>query len=57
MLLAPMQRSKFEEMKLIVINNELGTKFFFLKNVPISIRRVGGKIKSKMSLIKMSLLW
>ena len=56
MLLTPLQRSKSEDMKLIVIKNELKTKLkmeqkiFFLKNLPISIRRVGSKIKSKMSL-------
>ena len=54
MLLAPVKGSKSEDMQLIVIKIELRTQFFF-KNVPILIRRVRGKIKSKMSLIKMSL--
>ena len=44
MMLAPVQRSKSVDMKLIVIKNELET-IFFLKNVPILIRRVGGKIR------------
>ena len=50
MLLAPVKGSKSEDMQLIVIKNEHGTQFFFFKNVPILIRIVGGKIKSKMSL-------
>ena len=34
----------------------LGAQFFF-RNVPFSIRRVGGRKKSKLSLIKTSLFW
>ena len=45
MLLAPVKGSKSEDIQIIVIKNELGTQFFFFKNVPILIRRVGGKIK------------
>ena len=48
---------KSKDMLLIVIkndSNEWMSKFFF-ESVPILIRRVGEKIKSKMYLIKMSL--
>ena len=41
MLLASVQRSKSEDVKLRVIKNELGIIFFLLKNAPILIRRVG----------------